>query len=77
MYFLEEDVELAKNAKIKFKYLKLGIQIKSILSPKQYIVFRLRIIENEPYPVIADIMGLTESTIRGHYHKALKKIRNI
>ena len=71
---LEDDIKLAKEAKYKLKYLMLGLQIKSLLTPKQYLVFRLRIIEKEPYSVIADITGLTESTIRGHYHKALLKI---
>ena len=77
MYFLDDSVKLAENARIKLKYLKLGIEIKSILTPKQYLVFRLRLIKNEEYSVIADIMGLTESTIRGHYHSALKKIRKL
>ena len=77
MYILQEDAELAQKAVLKMKYIKIGLTIKSILTPKQYVVFRFKIINNIKYSVIANIMGLSQSTVRGHYHLAVKKIRNL
>ena len=76
-YFLEESEELAKNAKIKYKYIHLGMSVKKALSCKQWVVFNLKFYNNLKYSAIADIMGLTESTIRGHYRRAIKKLSKL
>ena len=76
-YFLEESEELAKNAKIKYKYIHLGMSVKKVLSCRQYVVFYLKSFNNLKYSAIADIMGLTESTIREHYRRALKKLSKL
>ena len=76
-YILEESEELAKKAKLKYKYIHLGMNIKKVLSVKQYVVFNLKFYNNLKYSVIADIMGLTKTAVRLHYCRALKKIRKI
>ena len=76
-YVLEESEELAKKAKLKYKYIHLGMSMKKVLSVSQYVVFYLKFYNNLKYSVIADIMGLTKTTVRQHYCRALKKIQNI
>jgi len=76
-YVLEESEELAKKAKLKYKYIHLGMNIKKILSCRQYVVFYLKSFNNLKYSAIADIMGLKESTIREHYIRAIKKLSKL
>ena len=76
-YILEEAVDLAEKARIKLKYIHLGMSMKSVLSSKQFVVFYLKSFKKLKYPVIADIMGLKESTLRVHYHRARRKIAKL
>ena len=76
-YILEEASELAKEARLFFRGIRGGFDIKRGLTPKQYVVFYLKNIKKLDYSVIADIVGVTESTVRVHYHNALKKTRKI
>ena len=76
-YILEESAALAEKASLKLRYIKLGLTIKSILTPSQYVVFYLKVIRNLSYSVIADIVGYKESTIRKRYSRAIKKIRKL
>ena len=76
-YILEESEELAKKAKLKYKYIHLGMSMKKVLSCKQYVVFYLKSFNKLKYSAIADIMGLTESTIREHYLRAIKKLSKL
>jgi len=76
-YILTEAVESAEKARIKLKYIHLGMDIKRVLSSKQYVVFRLKSYKKLKYSEIADIMGLTESTIRVHFHRARIKIAKL
>ena len=76
-YILEDAVELAEKARIKLKYIHLGMNIEKVLTPKQYKVCYLKSFKKEKYPVIADIMGLAESTVRVHYHNAIKKLHKL
>ena len=76
-YVLEESEELAKKAKLKYKYIHLGMSMKKVLSCRQYVVFYLKSFNKLKYSAIADIMGLTESTIREHYLRAIKKLSKL
>jgi len=76
-YVLEESEELAKKCKLKYKYIHLGMSMKKVLSCRQYVVFYLKSFNNLKYSAIADIMGLTESTIREHYLRAIKKLSKL
>ena len=76
-YVLEESSELAKEARLFIDGMKHGLNLKRSLSPRQYIVFYLKIVKNYPTSVIADIIGVTASTIRTHYQEALKKSHEI
>ena len=76
-YILEESAELAKEARLFIDGMKHGLNLKRSLSPRQYVVFYLKIVKNYPTSAIADIVGVTASTVRVHYHDALKKTREI
>ena len=76
-YVLEESAELAKEARLYLKGIHDGLDLKKVLSRKQYIVFYFKIVKNYPTSVIADIIGVTASTIRTHYQEALKKSHEI
>ena len=76
-YILEDAVELAEKARIKLKYIHLGMNMKKVLTTKQYVVFYLKSFKKLKYPAIADIMGLAESTVRVHYHRARRKIAKL
>ena len=76
-YILEESAELAKEARLYLKGIHDGLDLKKVLSRKQYIVFYFKIVKNYPTSVIADIVGVTESTVRVHYHRAIKKTKKI
>ena len=74
---MEETSRLAHESRIKLKYIKLGMDLKKVLTTKQYVVFYLKSFKKLKYSVIADIMGLTESTVRVHYHRARRKIAKL
>jgi DNA-binding NarL/FixJ family response regulator len=76
-YILEESSRLAKESNLYLKGIKQGMAIKNVLSNRQFVIFYLKIVQNQRNSVIADITGLTTSTIRTHYSNALKKIRKI
>jgi len=76
-YILKESAEIAKLARLKLKYLLIGIRARSIFTDQQYIVFYLKNVKHLKYNVIADIMGVKPSTIRWHYMNCLKKIREL
>ena len=76
-YILEESAELAKEARLFIDGMKHGLDLKRSLTPKQYVVFYLKIVKNLPTSTIADIVGVTASTVRTHYQNALKKSHKI
>ena len=76
-YILEESAELAKEARLYLKGIHDGLDLKRSLTPRQYVVFYLKIVKNLPTSTIADIVGVTASTVRTHYQNALKKSHKI
>ena len=76
-YILEESQQIAKESDLYLKGIKQGMAIKRVLSHRQFVIFFYKIVKNLPNSAIADIVGLTESTIRTHYSNALKKIRKL
>ena len=58
-------------------WIKLGFSWKRTLTPKQYCVVYLKIIENLEISQIADIMGLRASTVRQHWRNSIIKARKL
>ncbi len=76
-YILEESSELAKEARLYLQGMKDGLDLKKILTPRQYIVFYLKIVKNTRNSVIADIIGVRETTVRDHWQSAVQKLRKL
>ena len=73
-YNLSENVELAKKAKLELLGLFTGLDLRNILTIKQYSVFYLKHKKQLPNSEISKILGISESTVRVHNHNALIKI---
>jgi len=71
---LEESRSLAKESQDLLKGLKLGLNLKSKLSCKQYVVVYLKIIKGFSFSQVADIMGLNRSTVYTHWERAKDKL---
>ena len=76
-YILEESQEIAKEAEYYLKGIKQGLTIKRVLTHRQFVIFYYKVVKNLPTSVIADIVGLTPSTVRSHYSNCLKKIKKL
>jgi DNA-directed RNA polymerase specialized sigma24 family protein len=76
-YNLEESAELAKRSKETLEAVEFGFRWKSVLSCKQYVVVYLKIVKKLTYTQMADIMGLSVTTVRQHWHRAKKKLPNL
>jgi RNA polymerase sigma-70 factor (ECF subfamily) len=63
----EENVEKAEQARKISEVLK-------VLSPKHREVVLLRFYEGRPYREIAEIVGVSEGTVKSRLHHALKQI---
>ena len=74
---LHESQTSAEHDAIFLKGIQVGLQIKNKLSCKQYKIFFKKVVEKKSTPVIADIMELTESTVRVQLYRIRKKINKI